>query len=265
MRRPGADLEEKPEPRVALLAEAQKGDSMRQSGRGLTRAAIEKDSYGLSVLYNFCSDSPCSVGYVDPSGLWIDGRGTLYGNAYNGSRSNNGFVFSVDARNVLSVTESGPGRVTSSPAGIDCRRACSAKFAPGTAVTLTAIPDAGAYFAGWAKDCGAGGGCTVTLDSDREVYAVFQAAQSALSVSTIGSGTVTASEGGIKCGKTCSARLPGGSTVMLSASPSPGWQFAGWSGACAGARDCKITVHGSTHVAAVFDRQETTEPTHQRH
>jgi hypothetical protein len=42
MRRPDADLEEKPEPRVALLAEAQKGDSMRQSGRGLTRAAIEK-------------------------------------------------------------------------------------------------------------------------------------------------------------------------------------------------------------------------------
>src|SRR6266699_3812823 len=42
MRRPGADLEEKPEPRVALLAEAQNGDGMRQSGRGLTRAAIEK-------------------------------------------------------------------------------------------------------------------------------------------------------------------------------------------------------------------------------
>ena len=42
MRRPGADLEEKPEPRVAFLAEAQNGDGMKQSGRGLTRAAIEK-------------------------------------------------------------------------------------------------------------------------------------------------------------------------------------------------------------------------------
>jgi hypothetical protein len=29
MRRLGADLEEKPEPRVALLAEAQNGDGMR--------------------------------------------------------------------------------------------------------------------------------------------------------------------------------------------------------------------------------------------
>jgi hypothetical protein len=45
MRRPGADLEEKPEPRVALLAEAQNGDGMKQSGRGLTRAAIEKPTF----------------------------------------------------------------------------------------------------------------------------------------------------------------------------------------------------------------------------
>ena len=48
MRRPGADLEEKPEPRVALLAEAQNGDGMKQSGRGLTRAAIEKPTFVAS-------------------------------------------------------------------------------------------------------------------------------------------------------------------------------------------------------------------------
>jgi len=42
MRRLGADLEEKQEPRVASFAEAQKGDSVTSSGQGLTRAAIEK-------------------------------------------------------------------------------------------------------------------------------------------------------------------------------------------------------------------------------
>jgi hypothetical protein len=61
----------------------------------LTRPRGKQDSYELTVLYNFCSDSPCPVGYVDPSSLLIDGRGTLYGNAYSGGRSNNGFVFSV--------------------------------------------------------------------------------------------------------------------------------------------------------------------------
>jgi hypothetical protein len=147
--------------------------------------------------------------------------------------------------------------VTSSPAGIDCRNSCGAEFPPGTAVTLTAIPDAGASFAGWAKDCSGTGSCTVTLDSDRAVYAVFQTAQPALSVSTIGGGTITASAGGINCGKTCSARLPRGSTVTLSASASAGWQFTGWSGACAGKRDCTVTVRGPTQVAAEFARQET--------
>jgi hypothetical protein len=42
MRRPDADLEEKQGPRVASSAGAQKGDSMKSSGRSLTLAAIEK-------------------------------------------------------------------------------------------------------------------------------------------------------------------------------------------------------------------------------
>jgi hypothetical protein len=42
MRRPDADLEEKREPRVALSAGAQKGDSIKSSDRSLTLAAIEK-------------------------------------------------------------------------------------------------------------------------------------------------------------------------------------------------------------------------------
>jgi hypothetical protein len=54
MRRPGADLEEKPEPRVALLAEAQNGDGMKQSGRGLTRAAIEKPTFEPTRVSRVC-------------------------------------------------------------------------------------------------------------------------------------------------------------------------------------------------------------------
>jgi hypothetical protein len=46
MRRPDADLEEKQGPRVASSAGAQKGDSMKSSGRSLTLAAIEKRPFG---------------------------------------------------------------------------------------------------------------------------------------------------------------------------------------------------------------------------
>src|SRR5215469_11608821 len=47
MRWPGANLEEKHEPRGVSVAEAQNGDSMKSSGRNLTLAAIEKQSFYL--------------------------------------------------------------------------------------------------------------------------------------------------------------------------------------------------------------------------
>ena len=49
MRRPDADLEEKREPRVASLARAKKGDSMKSSDWSLTSAAIEKGTFAGSA------------------------------------------------------------------------------------------------------------------------------------------------------------------------------------------------------------------------
>src|SRR5689334_8119999 len=45
----------------------------------------------------------------------------------------------------------GRGRVTSSPDGISCGEQCTASFAPGTLVVLTAKPAAGSRFAGWSE------------------------------------------------------------------------------------------------------------------
>jgi len=55
----------------------------------------------------------------------------------------------------LTVAESGPGTVASTPSGIDCGSDCSEPYASGTVVTLTATPKNGSTFTGWS-----GGGCS---------------------------------------------------------------------------------------------------------
>jgi hypothetical protein len=67
----------------------------------------------------------------------------------------------------------GSGTVTSSPAGINCETACSARFDPGATVTLTAKPDPGSRFLGWHHGCSGKARCTITLDSATTVIARF--------------------------------------------------------------------------------------------
>ncbi|MEO7254066.1 MAG: hypothetical protein ABIZ64_07480 [Casimicrobium sp.] len=70
---------------------------------------------------------------------------------------------------------SGSGTVTSSPAGINCGATCSASFAGGTAVTLSATPtSAASTFTGWlGAGCTGFSTCTKTLNSAANVYATF--------------------------------------------------------------------------------------------
>ena len=79
----------------------------------------------------------------------------------------------------LSVSKSGDGSgaVTSSPGGIDCGSSCSATFASGQAVTLTATATPSSRFTGWSGACaGTSATCTVALTADRSVTAAFAAA-----------------------------------------------------------------------------------------
>jgi List-Bact-rpt repeat protein/WD40 repeat protein len=74
----------------------------------------------------------------------------------------------------VSKSGTGDGTVTSSPAGIDCGSTCSAQFADGSQVTLTAVPAAGSTFAGWSGgECSGTGTCPLTLNSDVSVTAGF--------------------------------------------------------------------------------------------
>ena len=57
--------------------------------------------------------------------------------------------------------------------GIDCGADCMETFAPSTAVTLTAVADAGSVFNGWGGACTGLADCALTLDAMHSVTAEF--------------------------------------------------------------------------------------------
>ena len=67
-----------------------------------------------------------------------------------------------------------------------------------------------------------------------------------------GAGTIASSTGGINCGSTCSASITTGTSVTLTAAPSSGSTFTGWSGACSGTATCTVTVNSATSVTSTF-------------
>ncbi len=74
------------------------------------------------------------------------------------------------------------------------------------------------------------------MDQARSVTATFTTATYTLTVDLggAGSGTVTSSPAGINCGVDCSEVYNHGTLVTLTATPSVGSVFGGWSGACSG-------------------------------
>jgi hypothetical protein len=152
------------------------------------------------------------------------------------------------------LSGSGSGTVTSSPAGITCGSDCSELFNPGQQVTLTASPAIGSNFTGWTGACSGLGLCTLTMDESQQVTASFTSNLYSLSVtkSGDGAGIVTSSPAGIDCGSICTAQFNHGTLVSLSATPSPGSIFSGWSGACTGTGTCQVTMDSAKSVSAAF-------------
>jgi hypothetical protein len=66
-----------------------------------------------------------------------------------------------------------------------------------------------------------------------------------------GGGTVISNTGGINCGAICSATLLHATPVVLTATPNPGFAFAGFGGACTGLT-CSLTVDANKTVDANF-------------
>lgn len=101
-----------------------------------------------------------------------------------------------------------------------------ANYTIDTNVALTPIPDPGWVFAGWSGDLsGNTNPATITMDSDKTVTATFtseNAPEYTLTINIVGNGTVTKSPD--------QASYPVGTSVTLTATPAPGWNFVNWSG-----------------------------------
>lgn len=66
-------------------------------------------------------------------------------------------------------------------------------------------------------------------------------------------GTVTNTGGNIDCGTTCYYLIGNVQTIELNATPVPGFQFTGWSGAgCSGTGGCSVTMNQDRTVTANF-------------
>ena len=70
-----------------------------------------------------------------------------------------------------------------------------------------------------------------------------------------GTGTVTSDPAGIDCGDTCTTTYPPltATAVTLTAAPTSGSTFTGWSGACSGVSICTVTVDTAKTVTATFN------------
>ena len=163
-------------------------------------------------------------------------------------------TFTLDTH-VLTVTSPSNGSVSGT--GISCPGTCSGSYNYGSTVTLTATPSANYVFAGWGGACSGTGTCMVTMNADATVSASFTPAPFSVTASATAGGSATVN--GANCAGGCTYHY--GDTITLSASPSGGYGFTGWSGTCngqtcaavcGGASSCTFTVAGTTNATANF-------------
>lgn len=166
------------------------------------------------------------------------------------------------------VLGDGTGKVISNPLGIDgctSSEGCQAIFDEGTVIALTAVPDEGSTFVAWSGACAGAAECSVRLDRPSEVTATFTRVGQGLpgivsltvDVAGSGAGTVTSAPEGLECtAGRCTANFDRNTVVVVTAVPSAGSVFTGWTGACMGTEPCNLTLDVARSLTATFSAED---------
>ncbi len=173
--------------------------------------------------------------------------------------------FNITTRDLLLTSTGSGGTTTVSPAGTSCGAGCL-RYNYGTAVTITATPAANNQYQFGGACSGSGtsaGTCSLTLNSipaaNTSATVTYSLVPRTLTLTAGTGGTASVSPAGTaNCGANCQS-YPHGTPLTLTATPSLGYNFSSWSGACAGqGASCTLTLNSNLTTAASFAVQTTT-------
>lgn len=127
-------------------------------------------------------------------------------------------------------------------------------YAYETVVELTANPSEGWEFARWEGDLeGTDNPTQITIDTEKEVKAVFEREGYELTVNVTGEGSVNEE----LIDDASKSSYPFDSVVELTAEPADGWIFVEWQGDLSGDENPEeITMDDNREVTAVFERRD---------
>lgn len=197
-----------------------------------------------AVLRNPICGNPTQLTAVPGAGFTFAG----WGGSLTGSQNPappltftaNDAVTAIFVESQYQVTRSaeGNGRVTISPE--------QSTYKHGQVVTLTAVADPGWVFVEWDGTLsGTENPRILTITRDRAIRAKFEARQYPLTTSAVGSGVIERS--------LVKENYNHGDEVRLTATPSQGWYFAGWSGDLSGSTNPEIVImDNAKNVIATF-------------
>jgi len=213
-----------------------------------TAGSWQAESAGIPSIPDAALDSLASVSCASPGNCSAVGT---YNDAVNDIPDEQGLLLTeTDGQWATGVKEATPGPYGDIPASVSCASPGNCGAVGGYLLTQTAgawatgfRPSEPANFKGGGAlqsvSCTPDGSCTAVGE-----YAAADLYDSAglliggaspavkLDVSTngTGSGSVSSDVGGIDCGSSCLASFDAGTAVTLTATPSPGSRFTGWSG-----------------------------------
>jgi YD repeat-containing protein len=155
------------------------------------------------------------------------------------------------------------GNVTAT--GINCGTGgtgdCSESYNSGADVTLTGNPAAGFQLGTWSGCTPINNStqCTVSMTQARTVSMTFTQITYLLTVTSPVNGTVTGS--GVNCPGDCTETYGNGTSVLLTADPTAGYQLGQWTGCdSVNGNQCTVQMTQATTVSVTFNLIPDTTP-----